>query len=272
MIKVVIIEDEELLRKGLIYTFDWQSIGFIVIGEAENGAEGKRLIEQLNPDVVVTDIKMPLMDGLSMLQSIEKRDFETIIMTGFAEFEYAKKAIELSVSHFVLKPIEEEKLLEILMKVKDSVSKQKELMFYRKGIHEEFSVDLFDGKKEVISQNNSNKIVQKTIDFIHEHYHEKISLKHIGKGIDMSSGYISRTFKEVTSFNVNDYINRYRIFKSIELLKEDRYRLYEIAEMVGFREYKYFHHVFTQYMKCSPKEFMVAIENMSSYDQSKRAV
>ena len=88
----------------------------------------------------------------------------------------------------------------------------------------------------------------------------------------MSSGYISRTFKEVTSFNVNDYINRYRIFKSIELLKEDRYRLYEIAEMVGFREYKYFHHVFTQYMKSSPKEFMVAIENMSSYDQSKRAV
>lgn len=265
MIKVVIVEDEELLRKGLIYTFDWQSLDCLVVGEAENGVEGKRVIEAMDPDLVVTDIKMPNMDGLAMLQAIENRNFETIIATGFAEFEYAKKAIELNVSHFVLKPIEDDKLKEIILQVKDAIYLKRQVKNLIKVHRPLDSTDLFQGKLLDINH-NSSKIVRKIIEYIHENYQSRLSLQDVASGLDMSAGYVSRVFKEVTSFNVNDYINRYRISKSLELLKQDKYKLYEIAEMVGYREYKYFHHVFTQYMKCSPKEFVVTFEQANRKD------
>lgn len=256
MIKVVVIEDEELLRKGLIYTFDWQKQGYMVIGEAQNGHEGKLLIEKLKPDVVITDIKMPLMDGLEMLQSLKELRFEAIVMTGYAEFEYAKKAIELGVSHFVLKPIDDVKLNEVLVKVSESILLQQEVMHYKEHYHLTSEIDLFEGKLTMLSNISHDRMVKQALEYIHEHWNERISLDSLAAHVDMSTGYVSRTFKKVTTFNVGEYINRYRIQKAIELLMEDRYKLYEIAQMCGFKDYKYFHHVFTQYVKRSPKEFI----------------
>ena len=110
MYRVMIVEDEELLRKGLIFTFDWASLNCLIVGEARNGKEGLEMIRTLNPDLVITDIKMPVMDGLTMLSQFKQASFESIIMTGFEEFDYAKKAIELNVAKYITKPIDEKEL------------------------------------------------------------------------------------------------------------------------------------------------------------------
>lgn len=259
MIKVVIIEDEDLLRKGLIYTFDWKEMGCIIIGEAENGVEGIRIIEQLNPDIVLVDIQMPRMDGLTMLQQLGVHPFETIIMTGYAEFEYAKKAIDLNVSHFLLKPIEDDKLISIIQDLKVKIEDKKAIQHLKQS-KSSLNTDLFGKNHDASTLYSSHKVVRKIIDYIHTHYQHRISLQHIAQGLQMSPSYLSRTFKQITSYSVNDYINRYRITKAIELLKADQYRLYEIAEMVGFSEYKYFHHVFVHYMKHSPKAFLKELD------------
>src|SRR6056297_1606720 len=127
MYTIVIVEDEELIRKGLEYTFDWLNYDCVVIGEAKNGKEGYALINDIQPDIVITDIKMPILDGLEMLGSFENSTFETIVITGYAEFDYAQKAIKHNVYGFILKPIDHKKLGLVIEKTIKKIQKKKML-------------------------------------------------------------------------------------------------------------------------------------------------
>ena len=126
MYRVMIVEDEELLRKGLIFTFDWASLNCLIVGEARNGSEGLEMIRLLNPDLVITDIKMPVMDGLTMLSQFKQASFESIIMTGFEEFDYAKKAIELNVAKYITKPIDEKELRAAIQDIIQKINQKKQ--------------------------------------------------------------------------------------------------------------------------------------------------
>ncbi len=114
MYKVVIIDDEAVIREGLKTIIDWEKQGFVVAGEAASGREGLQLIERSRPDLAIVDIKMPGMNGLEMINSLreQKVDCEVIILTGYSEFAYAQKAVELGVKAFVLKPIDPRELTE----------------------------------------------------------------------------------------------------------------------------------------------------------------
>jgi two-component system response regulator YesN len=121
MYKLLIVEDERWEREGLVDFLDWTSLGIEIAGTARDGIEGLDQTLELDPDIVITDIRMPGMDGLEMSRRIKelKPHVKIIILTGYGDFEYARKAIELRASHYVLKPISEEKLLEALRKVMD---------------------------------------------------------------------------------------------------------------------------------------------------------
>ena len=95
--KIMLVDDEEEVRKSIINKIDWADAGFEVIGDAENGKDALEKIEQNEPDVVLTDIKMPYMDGLTMAETIRQLypSVKIVIFSGFDEFEYAKKAIKL---------------------------------------------------------------------------------------------------------------------------------------------------------------------------------
>lgn len=214
------------------------------------------MIHQTQPDVIITDIKMPVMDGLTMLKTISSRSFETIIMSGFAEFEYAQQAMELGIAHFIVKPIEEEKLTRILLKVKETIENKRQIELIKEYVHNKGIVDVFEGKQASILSSTSHDLIDNALDYIHKNYTKRISLYSLAEELKMSSSHVSRTFKKMTSFNVNEYINRYRVNQSMSLLVEGKYKLYEIASMCGFKEYKYYYHVFTQYVQMSPKEFI----------------
>ena len=109
MYRVLIVED--IIRKGIAYTMDWVSMGCTIIGEAANGREGVEKIQELKPDIVLADIMMPVMDGIEMIRKGQEiADFKAIIMTSYADFEYAKKAIDLGVSAYLMKPVDGEEL------------------------------------------------------------------------------------------------------------------------------------------------------------------
>lgn len=254
MYRVLIVEDEELLRKGLIFTFDWAALACIVVGEAKNGVEGIELINTLQPDLVITDIKMPIMDGLTMLSHFKQAPFESIIMTGFEEFDYARKAIELNVAKYITKPIDEAELEDSIRSIIQKIDQKKHYQALEP-----------NNRVMLIPQFNSqsinvqyDKYTKQILDYIEMNYQNKISLDDIAEELKISVGYVAKVFKESTSYSVNDYLNRFRISKAIDLLKQNRYRLFEIAEQCGFSEYKYFHHVFKQYVKMSPKDFLAS--------------
>lgn len=106
--KVMLVDDEEAVRQTIEKKLQWEEIGFQVIATAENGEEALELAEKLRPDVVMTDIKMPFMDGLSLCRKLKEnqRDTRIVIFSGFDEFEYAREAIKLDVAEYILKPID----------------------------------------------------------------------------------------------------------------------------------------------------------------------
>lgn len=107
MLKVLLVEDENLIRRGLQYKMDWTEVNCVVVGEAATGQEGLTQIKALRPDIVITDIRMPDMDGLEMLR--EGRGvcpFHAIIISGYGEFDYAQQAIRLGVAEYLLKPVD----------------------------------------------------------------------------------------------------------------------------------------------------------------------
>lgn len=112
MYKVLIAEDKPLIRRGIISMIHWDELGCIFCGEAENGREALKMIDTLSPDIVLTDIKMPLVDGLRVLDYIaeQKLPIESIIISGYDRFEYATHALRSNCVDYILKPIREEQL------------------------------------------------------------------------------------------------------------------------------------------------------------------
>ena len=116
MRKVMLVEDEELILMGINSIIDWESLDMEVVHLAHNGREALQMVRQEPVDIIVSDINMPVMDGLEFLQELRKEDERTrcILLTGYDEFEYARKAISLDVEDYILKPIDEEKLAKVL--------------------------------------------------------------------------------------------------------------------------------------------------------------
>lgn len=253
MIKVVVTEDEWILRKGLIASIDWAALGCTVVGEAGNGVEGLALIRRENPDIVITDIRMPMMDGLEMLrQARETNTFSSVILTGYSEFEYAKKAISLQVTEYLLKPVDEDALYALLQKMVGALRRDRK---------EEDPVQLSQFKKLSILLReeqgvSQNFYVSKTLDIIHTQYHQKLSVDTIAQELDISTSYLSRKFKEATAHSFVEYLNQYRVCKAAQMLRSGKYRVAEVAEQIGFASYKHFYNVFRDYMDMTPTEFI----------------
>lgn len=116
MFKVVVVEDEELLRMGLTNFFDWNAYGFELVGEAGNGLKGLEVVREKKPDLVITDIKMPHMDGIEMTEKLtaEMPELQVLIISGYDDFEYAKRAIKAGVAEYILKPIKMDDLKEAI--------------------------------------------------------------------------------------------------------------------------------------------------------------
>lgn len=256
MIKVLIVEDENFIRKGLIGTFDWINCECVVIGEAENGAIGLEKIINLNPDLVITDIKMPIMNGIDMIKKAkEKVDFETFILSSYDDFSYAKQAIDLRVQDYILKPIDEEYLTKSLIKFKSFYKEKKIVDKIKNSFDTNQKVELIN-----MEHYKSNYIYDKytkiMIEYIISNYNKKISIEDLSYKLGISVSYLSRKFKSETLQTFHDFLNKYRIQKSITFLEEGKYKVYEISDMVGFGEYKHFSTVFKKYMSYSPSDYL----------------
>lgn len=126
VVKVIIVDDEEWIRLGLKIQVDWNSLGIEIIGEAQNGTTAIEIIEDKMPDIVITDIRMPKMDGIALMEYINKRypSIIIIIISGYSDFEYARKAISFSVFDYILKPIEKEVLEKTLKKAVEKLKEE----------------------------------------------------------------------------------------------------------------------------------------------------
>lgn len=128
MLRVLIAEDEDIIRKGLVYTTDWLSMDCVVVAEAANGQEGLEKILECRPDVVIADICMPFLDGIEMIKrAAETVHFKSILLTSYADFEYARRAIDARVCEYLLKPVDEDQLAEIMRKLGEEIASSRQV-------------------------------------------------------------------------------------------------------------------------------------------------
>lgn len=243
MLKVLVVEDEELIRRGIVLAVDWAALGCVVVGEAANGEEGLEAVERLAPSLIITDLKMPRMDGIEMLRRLRERGSRAyvIILTAYDSFEYAQSALRLGAVDFLLKPFHDGDLENAVLNVQKRVAAEGET-------EEPALIALKKGDK--------SRYVLEAMDYIGEHYADSgISVGSIAAHLGISEGHLSHTFKKETDYTILNYLTRYRIRKSMELLREGRMKVYEVAERVGYRDITHFSSTFKKVVGISPSEY-----------------
>ena len=255
MYRVLLVEDEDIIRRGLLLSVDWLKAGCIVVGEAVDGEDGLRKIEELTPDIVITDVRMPYLDGLGMLAQSRGRGYEAIILSGYDEFSYAKKAISLDVAEYLLKPVDFDALYEALSRIKERLRQRDELRRRERSRVEPLPEELLEPASASVG-----KYTGKLLRRICSDYAARLSLRELGEEYGVSEAYLHKCFKQDTNYTFNDFLNRYRIIQAAELLREGGRKVYEIGACVGFPDYKYFAIVFKKYAGCSPGKFRAQYE------------
>ncbi|MFK4998821.1 response regulator [Bacillus sp. N9] len=218
-------------------------VHFKVVGEADNGEKALALVEKLKPDLLVTDIRMPIMNGLELIQEIQKYDkrTEVIVVSGFGEFEYAQRALRLGAIDYLLKPIKIDLVQEALQRVNDILERR---------VNEE------EGINVGISSLQLSPKINQAVKFIEEKYNdENLSLQKVTTYVELSSAYFSRTFKEETGLSFIQYVTKVRMEKAKNLLENPYLKSYEVAEFVGYPDYAHFSKAFKKYSGASPNEY-----------------
>lgn len=258
MLRILIAEDEDMIRKGLVYTTDWLSMDCVVVAEASNGREGYEKILEFGPDVVITDICMPFMDGIEMIKKAsEQVRFKSILLTSYADFEYARRAIEARVCEYLLKPVDEEALGGIMKKLGAEIASSRQMEYALElGALEGGYLNLDDYMQ---LDRSENQYVSRALGAIRERFAQKISIEGIAEGMGVSSSYLSRKFKEITGQTFLDFLHKYRVQQAVAMLSTRQYRISEISEATGFSDYKHFCAVFKKYTLKSPTKFMKGV-------------
>lgn len=253
MYKILLVDDEELVLKSLSHAVDWEKQGFYIAGTASSGKEAYEKIQTLQPDLVLTDIRMQGLGGLELVQIVKKEnpDIRFIMLSSYAEFAYAKKALELGVVGYCLKPFEETEIVNYLKKVREELRQQGKQQAL------EPPEEKKGGEKEIKKRKaeSKNQTYLELMAYVNEHYAEDVSPQVLAERFHINVSYLSQLVKKESGITYTEYLTNLRIKQACRLLGTTDEKIADIALQVGFRDYFYFTRVFKKVMKMSPGEY-----------------
>ena len=243
MLKVLIVDDELIVRAGLINCINWKMLELQLIGEASNGQEALQIILQDTPDIILLDLIMPEMTGMELLQKLEDLNIKTniIILSCHEDYTHVRNAFKKGVRDYIPKlSATPDEISTIISDVAKKIIKQQQK-------------SLSDISYESLYYKGIRSDIAKALKYIEEHYSENISLSGIASHIHMSKNHFSYLFRKETGHSFNDYLTEVRINKAKLLLTSPQtYTIAEIAEMTGFNDTGYFGKVFKKSTGMSP--------------------
>ncbi|EGT5619119.1 response regulator [Clostridium perfringens] len=247
MVSIMVADDEQLERSVLIAILK-KNLRVKEIIEARNGKEALELNRELNPDIIIMDIKMPGINGIKALELIKKENpnKEIIMLTAYDDFEFIHKVLVLGGSDYILKPIKPDKIMGIVDNIIDKVENKSIELGDKKHIHEKYSDS---------SLTNEEKIVDKVSKYIDDNMDKMLKLEELASICNLSPGYFSRVFKKETGKTVITYINEKKVERAKKLLKESKEPIINISLDLGFDDCGYFIRVFKKITGLTPKAF-----------------
>ncbi len=252
MYRVIIVDDEKLIRSSIEKRINWEKLGLSIAGMAGNGYEALELITAQKPDIVLVDIRMPLMDGLSLIKETYRRGYENIhfvIISGYNDFSYARQAIKLGVSDYIQKPVEEKELESTLQQIIQKIERLEKLP----ATHTSSRVSELVYQKECSS---GMELVSQICDYIETNYRYNLGLKEIASQFHLNPSYLSQMFKEKSGKKLTQHIEEVRIDKAKFLMETENLNVNEVALRVGYADANYFSKVFRKCEGCTPSQYL----------------
>ena len=242
MLRMLIVDDERAIREALRIFLDWDSLGIEIIGLYKNGAEAFDAMLDDYPDIVLTDVMMPGLSGIELIARAHGAGMGTnfVILSGYAEFEFAKEAMKYGVRHYLLKPVSEEQLLSVTTEVRDDCLRT--LPHARQAPVAEQTGDIVRMIKQYVRENIADS---------------SLSLKRISETtLFMNADYVSKVFARKTGEKFSSYVSRKRIELAKALLAAGSARISHVAEQAGFgNDIQYFSRIFKKTTGMTPSEF-----------------
>lgn len=254
MYQVYIVDDAVLTRKALVMTMPWDQWGCVVVGSADDGEKAFADILEMEPDIVITDIRMVRVSGLELIGRCRAEGVQSqfIIISGYNEFEYAKAALKMEVLDYILKPIDDEELHRAVEKAVQRIGESRALMAERREQEREMKSLLLE-----YDEKNMNAYLRKALEYVGEHYSRELSIRDVAAYLAISESYLAKLFKVELKITFLEYVTRVRMRRAMELMRDKNMPIYEVAERVGYRDYRHFSATFKKLAGVGPKEFQM---------------
>lgn len=255
MWKVLLVEDEVFVRESVREIIAWEELGFTVSGEAGNGAEALDMIRQDAPDLVISDIIMPEMDGVELLRRTREEGYTSrfVMLTCMSDFEYVRQAMEYGASNYILKlSMSVNSLRETLQKISKELPKPSPA-----GGRDTRSSSV-EPPPLLPEEVTSHPEIQKILQYLHANYDQDITVKSMSQYVMMAENYVSTLFKRKTGQTLIHYLHQIRVNQAIEYLLHSGMPVYEIGNRVGFVNDNYFIKIFKRLTLQTPSQFRQA--------------
>ena len=245
MLRTLIVDDEFWMLEGLKKVIKRDCPQFTVTAAARDGAQALEWLERESFDLVITDIRMPKMDGLQLLQEMRAlgKTIPVLIFSAYSDFDYAKQAIHYGAFDYILKPINRSEIRAALNRI--------ETMLTAQGHQREALVAVTPEQPL-----QGKQVIEAMQKLIQSEYMNDLSIVAIADKLGFNSAYLSRLFKQESGVGFLQYLTEYRLNVAVQLMENKGFSITEIARQVGYADYKHFRKVFKQYKGTSPSEYI----------------
>lgn len=235
-LRVLLVDDEIMIREGFKKLFDWEAHECVVVGEAADGMEAITKIDEEQPDIVIMDINIPIINGLKVIQlsRVKYPSMAFVIVSGYDDFSYCREALRLQITDYILKPVNYEEF--------GSCIDQLKISLYNNEVKEKSVV-----KKE--------RVITGITKYMQEHLSEDVSLHILLEEFHLNSQYISQLFKNEIGVNFLTYLTNIRMEHAKKLLLSTSLSIAEVSEQSGYGDYRVFTKVFKKSEGITPSQY-----------------
>ena len=251
MYRVALIDDEHIIVEGLRRVLPWEKMGCSVVGTASDGISGLALIREKTPDILFTDIRMPNMDGLTMLAAVRSEfpRMQVSVLTAFRDFDYAQRAMHLGACRYLLKPSKMDELNEAVH----------EMIRRLDAFPRELQQEEEKRESETTGSEASSFVVRAALSYMQSHCTEKLSLGDVADHVYVSQWHLSKLINKHTGQSFFDLLGSMRIERAKELLADPAMRVHDVAEQTGFADVAHFSKSFKRLVGKTPGEYRTGL-------------